>query len=505
MTDDKHQLGVGHRLKSRPSEAMGAAMNSELSYASFVAEGLSRADLAHCLMLAEAKILSADKALPLLAALLELDELGSEAWSGSLTEGDIYDHRDAWLKKHLGEPSGWLHTGRARREAINLGWLLGLQHDALELKAALLDLAGALYEVSESHSATLMPDFTYLQHAHPTTLGHYLLGFVYPFLRDLDRLESEMKNLDACPAGSVSTNGTRLPINRERMRDLLGFATLIEHNRDAMWQPDLAIACMGMVTSVQTTLDRMAEEIFLWCTHEFGFVELSDAHCRTSVIMPQKKNPYALAHIRGRARAVPGQFQTVVLTNLTVTGQVDNRTAAYQLVPQAMRDAVKSLRLMAEILRTASFKEGRMAEAAGQGFPWATELVEWLVESEQMDARTAHSLAGSLVAELSEADGPESCAAAFRRNFEKMRGQPWMGVASALSGVFDVRGIAVRRETHGSCGAEPMKKMLSSLKSQLESGKASLREASHKRATLRQRLFAEVAKFMRKSSGTSHE
>ena len=121
MTDDKHQLGVGHRLKSRPSAAMGAAMNSELSYANFVAEGLSRADLAHALMLAEAKILSPDKASPLLTALLELDELGSEAWKGSLTEGDIYDHRDAWLKRHLGEPSGSLHTGRARREAINLG------------------------------------------------------------------------------------------------------------------------------------------------------------------------------------------------------------------------------------------------------------------------------------------------------------------------------------------------------------------------------------------------
>jgi len=505
MTDDKHQLGVGHRLKSRPSAAMGAAMNSELSYANFVAEGLSRADLAHALMLAEAKILSPDKASPLLTALLELDELGSEAWKGSLTEGDIYDHRDAWLKRHLGEPSGWLHTGRARREAINLGWLLGLQHDALELKAALLDLTGALCEVSESHSAALMPDFTYLQHAHPTTLGHYLLGFAYPLLRDLDRLESEMKNLEACPAGSVSTNGTRLPINRERMRDLLGFASLVDHNRDAMWQPDLAIAIMGIVTSVQTTLDRIAEELFLWCTHEFGFVELSDAHCRTSVIMPQKKNPYALAHIRGRARGVPGQFQTVVLTNLTVTGQVDNRTASYQIVPQAMRDAVKSLRLLAEILRAASFKQDRMAEAAGQGFPWATELVEWLVETEKMDARTAHSLAGSLVSELSDADGPDACADGFRKCYERMLGRPWVGVTSALKGVFDVKGIAVRRETHGSCGAAPMKKMLSSLKSQLESGKASLREASQKRATLRQRLFAEVAAFMRKSSGSSHE
>ena len=499
MSNERHQLGVGHRLKSDPTRAMGSAMNSELAYASYVAEGLSAADMAHCLMLCEVGVMPREAAKELLQALSELHELGEKVWSGGLTEGDIYDHRDAWLKGRLGKLSGWLHTARARREAINLGWLVGLRGDAAGLQTAVYDLVEVLVGVSEKHLATVMPDFTYLQHAHPTTLGHYLLGFAYPLLRDAERLEAASVHLGESPAGSVSTNGTRLKISRERVGALLGFDALVEHNRDAMWQPDLSISLMAVTVSLQTTVDRLAEEMFLWCTHEFGFLELSDAHCRTSVIMPQKKNPYSLAHLRGKARAMPGKLVTVLNTNLTPTGQVDNRTASYQIVPESLRDTASSLRLLGEVIAQGEFKAGRMADAAKHGFAWATELVEFLVETERTDARSAHSLAGSMVASLQDNADASACCEAFKRAYEKEMGRAWTGALEDLAQVFDEEQIALNRRTRGSCGAEPMREMLSDLKSALASGRSGLYDAEQKRVNIQQMLLREVAEFLRKS------
>jgi argininosuccinate lyase len=505
MSNEKHQLGVGHRLRSDPTPAMGAAMNSELAYARFVAEGLSYADLAHCLMLKEEGLIPEAAAKGLLAALMELHELGETAWSSGLTAGDIYDHRDAWLKARLGKLSGWLHTARARREAITLGWLVGLRADVATTRQAIFNLVEAMLEVCERHAATLMPDFTYLQHAHPTTLGHYLLGFVYPLIRDEKRLAAASEVLQGSPAGSVSTNGSRLKINRERMRELLGFESLVEHNRDAMWQPDLPISIMAVLVSVHTTIDRMAEEFLLWCTHEFSFMELSDAHCRTSVIMPQKKNPYSLAHLRGKARTMPGRLVAVVTTNLTPTGQVDNRTAAYDVVPQSLKETSSSLNLMAEVVTLAEFKVERMAEAAGFGFGWATELVEYLVETEGVDARTAHSLVGGMVAELKDGQGAEVYLAAFRAAYERENGRSWDGDAGELARVFDAREIVKARLTKGSCGQEPMRRMLSDVESWLLSGRPALLEMERKWERSRQDLLRQVTDLLHNEVYTSYE
>jgi argininosuccinate lyase len=248
------------------------------------------------------------------------------------------------------------------------------------------------------------------------------------------------------------------------MRVLLGFDTLVTHNRDAMWQPDLAIGLTAVLASVHTTIDRLAEELLLWSTHEFGFVELSDAHCRTSVIMPQKKNPYALAHLRGRARAMTGRLVTAISTNQTPSGQVDNRTAAYELIPLSLRETGQSLDLLREVLLGARFDTERLADEARSGGVWATELVEFLVETECLDARTAHSLVGKMVAEAGDTGDLDALAAVFADVFARSLGRAWEGDAATFASILDPRRIATSRRGVGSCGPAATRAMIEAIR-----------------------------------------
>ena len=250
MATSDHQLGVGSRLQEPPSTALVQSFAQEMAYAAYLYEGLSWADLAHVTMLLETGIAPAEPAKRLLEALVALHDGGLASLRLEAKWGDLYNNRDAELGRRLGADAGWLHAGRARREALTIGWLLHLRRagaELLEKTAAVLDSWAA---VAERHAETLMPDFTYLQHAHPTTLGHYLLGFAYPVARDAERLDAALRQADASPAGSASTNGSRLPLDRERMRELLGFGGIAVHDRDAMWQSDVPISLMAVLVSL---------------------------------------------------------------------------------------------------------------------------------------------------------------------------------------------------------------------------------------------------------------
>ncbi len=164
--------------------------------------------------------------------------------------GDVYNNREAALKKMIGSTAGWLHAGRPRREAVNIGYLLRLRADLIDLLRGLVALGEVLAAQAARHTATLMPDQTYLHHAHPTSLGHYLLTYLYPMFRDLARLKTGYLHVDMCPAGSGSVNGSRLPIDRNMLRESLGFHDMAVHTRDAMWQPDVPIEIISAVVAI---------------------------------------------------------------------------------------------------------------------------------------------------------------------------------------------------------------------------------------------------------------
>ncbi len=482
-------------MREAPSSALVETFAHELRYAAALWEGLSYADLAHVLMLIETGIVPEEPGRRLLGALVEMHDAGLASLDLDPKWGDLYNNRDAELEKRLGSDAGWMHAGRARREALTLGWLIQLRAGCRETLRNAAVLIEELARLANQHVDTLMPDFTYLQHAHPTTLGHYLLGFAYPILRDAQRLENEIAFIDSCPGGSASTNGSRLPLDRERVQELLGFAHLTVHARDAMWQSDVAIHLMALLVSLATTLDRLAEELQIWSTAEFGYVTLSDRHCRTSVIMPQKKNPYALTVIRGKAREMGGQLVSVVATNQTPSGQLDNRNTAYELLPSALQTTQQILSLMSEVLAEARFQRERLEEQAESGWTCATELADLLMQRERIDARRAHEIVGAVVGATPQIRGlPAEFAKLLATTFFEQTGRK-LADAAAYAAALQPIEIMASRVGRGSSASSEVRAMAAELSAAV-SGMMRGIDRSVRDANFPERLRRAVSRFL---------
>jgi argininosuccinate lyase len=207
--------------------------------------------------------------------------------------GDLVMNREAWLRDRIGRTAGYLLVGRPRREAVTVGFHLAVRGRILALVAALEQLQRTLVDLAAGHVRTLAVDYTYWQPAQPTTLAHALLGYAYPIGREVDRLQGAFGRANASPAGAGCTNGTAITLDRLAIAERLGFDGVVLNARDANWQPDLAFELTAIAASTSLALDRLAEDLLIWGTREFGFVELADRAARVSLAMPQKKNPYA--------------------------------------------------------------------------------------------------------------------------------------------------------------------------------------------------------------------
>uniref|UniRef100_UPI000B35FC7C argininosuccinate lyase n=1 Tax=Crenothrix polyspora TaxID=360316 RepID=UPI000B35FC7C len=312
--------------------------------------------------------------------------------------GDIYTNREAWLAERT-DAVGWLGAGRARREATTTAFILVMRQLLVEFTETVIALALAMVQKAEQHTLSTMPDYTYLQAAQPTTFGHYLLGFAYPLLRDLERLEAISTRLNLSPMGCGSTNGSRLLQGRQHTADLLGFNGLIPHARDAMWQADLFIEATSILTTCSINLSRLAEDLLVYSSQEFALVELDDRHARASKIMPQKKNPFALTHIRGVANKMIGVLTTVTVSVRTPSGQPDNRLLIYGELPEALQTVNNAVALMTEMLQDISFNAVRGKALVETGWILATDLAEMLVLECGLDFRSAHHIVASLASE----------------------------------------------------------------------------------------------------------
>ncbi len=398
-------LGVGHRLSQEPSDLLAAtAFAHELEAASQLWHGMAMADLAHALALDDAGLLPAPARRDLLPALLATVTYDAAAMPLDPKVGDIYNNRDRHLRDRAGAAAGFIHTGRARREASTIGWQLECRRLLLELGRCTADLLGTLVETAEHHVETVMPDFTYLHRAQPTTLAHYLLGHAAPIARHLDRIDRTLTLVNSSPAGSGSTNGSRLPIRRELLAELLGFDGLLLHTRDAMWASDMALDVAHVCVQVMTSIDRLAEELQIWTTEAFRFLELSDELSRTSVVMPHKKNPYSLTYLRGAARHAVGTAAAITTTQLTASGQPDNRTIAYLEAPQLLDQTAAAAALLAAVVSGGRFGVSAMRAAASTGFTTSTEICDELTLRTGLDNRTVHGVVGSAVRTAVESD-----------------------------------------------------------------------------------------------------
>ncbi|HEX9187058.1 MAG TPA: lyase family protein, partial [Vicinamibacteria bacterium] len=409
--------------------------------------------------------------------------------------GDLYSNREHWISARDAEAGGWLSAGRARREATTVGYRLAVRRRLLGLAAAVAAAARAALDQAERHAGTLMPDYTYLQQAHPTTLGHYLTSFVYPMLRDLERLEGCFARANTGAGGVGSINGSRLPLDRDRLAGVLGFDGPIEHTRDAMWQADAPVETMAAVVACLVNLDRLAEDLMIWATTEFGLVELADRHSRASVIMPQKKNPYALAWVRGLSHAMIGRLASMAAVGCTPSAQVDNRIFAYGEVPRALDEAAAAARLMGKVLEGLAVDTALMARRAMDGHAQATDLAEVIMSERSLNYREAHRIVGLVVRLAIEQGRPLRTVdtGLIDEAARTVVGRPLDLAPALVAGAVDPVQVVESRTGRGGAAPASVRRMIEECRHRMGGAEARCLDAQARLRTAEARLVARAA------------
>ena len=463
-----HVLEVGGRLAAPPAaELIARAFAEELRHQAALAEAIGHVDLAYVLALVEARTVPRDAGHALLVALLHLHE-HPQMLALDPALGDLYTNREAWLATRT-PAAGWLGTGRARREATTTAFHLVVCERVRALSRALVALGVEIVALAEAHRHALIADYTYLQAGQPTTFGHYLLGFVGPLLRDLQRARSFHERFDRSPAGCGSTNGSLLAPDRERVAALLGFGGLVPHARDAMWQADGPIEGMALVVAALVNLDRLAEDLMIFASVEFGVAELGDAQSRASKIMPQKKNPFALAYVRATANQAIGLQAALAASGRTPTGQMDNRLLAYGELPRALELAAGAAELMRTTLAGFTLSRESAARTLERSFVLATDLADTLVRHCVLDHRAAHRVVGRLSRMLHEEHRPAASLtpADVAEATQAMLGQRVAIDSAAIAAALDPRAAIAGRRGAGGASEAPMSQMICAFRAQL--------------------------------------
>jgi argininosuccinate lyase len=358
-----------------------------------------RASKAHCAMLMAQGILSAEDGARILDG---LDRIRAEIEEGSFVFRrdfeDIHMNVEARLAELIGPAAGRLHTARSRNDQVATDFRLWVRDACDACDTALAEVQAALLDQAEAHAETIMPGFTHLQAAQPVSFGHHCLAYVEMFGRDRGRMRDARRRLNECPLGAAALAGTSFPIDRAQTARELGFARPMANSLDAVSARDFALEFLAAAAICATHLSRLAEEIVLWSTVQFGFVRLSDRFTTGSSIMPQKRNPDAAELVRAKAGRILGALQAlgVVMKGLPLAYSKD-----MQEDKPPVFDAADSLALclsaMAGMLRDLVPDVARLREAAGAGYTTATDLADWLVRELGLPFREAHHVTGELV------------------------------------------------------------------------------------------------------------
>lgn len=467
-------------------ELVESGFTLENADASFLHRGLNLADLAHVLDLARRGIVPVPAQRELLALLLEVYEVPADEFPYDPSYGEPYNSREHYFVSRIGDVAGWLHAGRPRREAARIALRLHLRRQLLELVAEAAAFARVAVDRADEHVETVMPDQTYLQQAQPSTFGHYLLSFVYSTLRDARRLLEELDWVDCSPGGAGCVNGTRLLSDRSFIADALGFRGMIEHTRDAMWQIDGLIHVLATAASLLSGFSKLAEDLEIWSSSEFDFVDLADAYTRASVLMPQKRNPYSLAIVRGASGIVIGRLAGFLAVAKSPSARSDNLIFAYGEVPRALDLCLRITRLITGVVRTMRVNTERMAEQLRAGYTQSTDLAEHLVQVCGVDYRTAYVVVGRTVRAASRAGlpGMKITGEMLDEAAREHTGRSWGLTGMDLSEVLDPWQIVLSRHAQGGAAPTAVHRMTGNLRRSLDELDATVSEraAAHDRA-----------------------
>jgi len=353
-------------------------------------------DKAHVVMLKEQGIIKDSACSSILCGLEKIQTDGISALDTSYE--DVHIALEARLIEMVGEDiGGRMHSGRSRNDEVATCIRLALRMELLALMGEVNDLIGTLVKVAGKHHETIMPGYTHTQHAQPTTLAHNLLAHANAFIRDISRIQGAYECTNQNPLGAAAFASTGFAINRKRTTELLGFDSAIENSMDAVSTRDFMIESLGCFSNMMANLSRMAEELILWSTSEFGFIELDDRYSSTSSIMPQKKNPDIAELMRAKTGTVYGALVSVltICKALPYSYNRDLQEATPHLWRSA--DTVRaSVRMALGMVGTMNIRKDAMNKATNIGFMTATELADVLVRTAYIPFRTAHHIVGSI-------------------------------------------------------------------------------------------------------------
>ncbi len=383
---------------TRESDRLTEDFNASIAFDSRMYKQDIAGSIAHASMLAKQGIINDHEKDLIIKGLQEIKaELESGKLEFTVEAEDVHMNIETFLTQKIGEVGKKLHTARSRNDQVALDVRLYLRDEIDEIRMLLINLQETLLNLAAGHLETIMPGYTHLQKAQPINLAHHLLAYFEMLLRDLERLDDCRKRLNYMPLGSGALAGTGFDLDRNFVREQLGFAHITRNSLDAVSDRDFAIEFCSFSSILMMHLSRFSEELILWSTEEFSFVEMDDAFSTGSSIMPQKKNPDLAELVRGKTGRVYGDLLTLLtlMKSLPLAYNKDMQEDKEALF-DALDTVKKCLVVFAPMLQTARFKKEKMAAAARGGFTNATDLADYLV-NKGLAFRDAHEVVGRAV------------------------------------------------------------------------------------------------------------
>jgi len=354
--------------------------------------------VAHATMLCETGLLTVDEKEQILNGLLQIqDEIKSGNFKWSVDLEDVHMNIESRLTEICGDAGKKIHTGRSRNDQVATDIRLYLRDNVDSLIVEIKRLQLALLDLAEKESTTIMPGFTHLQAAQPVTFGHHLMAYFEMLVRDIERLVDCRVRINSLPLGAAALAGTTYPINRERTAELLGFDKVCSNSLDSVSDRDFAIEFISVASIVMMHLSRFSEELILWSSAQFNFIELPDSFCTGSSIMPQKKNPDVPELVRGKTGRVYGNLTSLltIMKAQPLAYNKDNQEDKEPLFDTV--DTLKScVRVFADMVPTIEAKRDNMYDSTKKGFTTATDLADYLV-NKGLPFRDAHEVVGKAV------------------------------------------------------------------------------------------------------------
>ncbi len=379
--------------------------NSSISFDQRMYKQDIMGSIAHSTMLAKVGILTDDEKDVIIANLKQIcNDIESGALEIDYTAEDIHMFVEQVLTDRIGSLGKKLHTARSRNDQVALDIRLYLRDEMNEILTLLKNLCLVMQKVAGENLETVMPGYTHLQRAQPITFAHHICAYTQMILRDMSRIKDATKRMNLCPLGCGALATTTYDIDRQMTADLLGFDGIVQNSLDGVSDRDFCMEIASALSILMVHLSRLSEEIILWCSWEFKFVELDDAYATGSSIMPQKKNPDVAELIRGKCGRVIGDLNTLLtmMKNLPLAYNKD-----MQEDKEAIFDAIDTVKLcvstLTPMLDTMTVLKQNTYKAAQKGFINATDCADWLVKK-GMPFRDAYKITGTLVAKCIELD-----------------------------------------------------------------------------------------------------